>query len=498
MNSVIEIHSRTNAIGMPIQDNGDDIHIISTNIEEIIDLGSFQNNSRMSTSYRSNEWSQTSIDLNGDSCKRNEYRSTDSGNQLNKCYNVSEYYSFGNCFSNSYRSYNSPVFCNFFTFYWTPDKNDQTCLTMTYFTKYVSDNIYFITMDVNNEDNNTLISSTVLEMQNGITTLKITNIDFKNNQKYKLSLKLTAKDKYESQWVDQTFKFGLIRIAECSNYDEEDVRIISVDHVSGQKPKPFNILGNSIFEPSNYQGPCLNRGYYIKQSSKCICPPGFIGQFCETACGKNSYGSDCEGICSMQYDKMCRGMIMCTNYGCTCPAGLTGPSCNEDCTMGTYGADCKQTCSDHCINNMCDKYTGVCLDGCSVGYILPNCSEKYPYFVNPPTLRFANYDAIELELDFQETNIKGGDKIIKPKYYQLLYKSLIENTFRSSEIKPISNTTNVTLEVIRDLESDTKYTVGALLIADDGDFNEQNIVYGQYKTPCIRKYLLIINYLYEQ
>ncbi|XP_060872332.1 LOW QUALITY PROTEIN: uncharacterized protein LOC132946372 [Metopolophium dirhodum] len=484
MNSVIEIHSRTNATGLPIQDNGDDIHIISTNIKEIINLGSFQNNSQMSTSYNSKAWSRKSFNLNGNICNRN--RSMDSGNQLNKCYNVFEYLSFGKCFSDRYTIYDSPIICNFFTFYWTPDKNDQTCLTMTYFTKYESDKLYFITMDVNDENSNMLISSTVLEKYNGITTLKITNIGFKNNQKYKLSLKLTATDRYQSQWVDQSFKFGLIRIAQCSNYDEEDVRIISVDHVSGKKPKPFNILGNRIVEPSNNQGPCLNGGYIIEQSSKCICPPGFKGQFCETGCGVNSYGSDCKGVCSMQYDKMCRGMFMCTSYGCTCPAGLTGPSCDEDCKMGTYGADCRQNCSDHCLNNMCDQYTGDCLYGCSVGHILPYCSEQYPYFINPPTLRFANYDAIELELDFQENNIKGGDKFIKPKYYQLSYKSLIENTFRNSEIKAISNTNNVTLEVIGDLESDTMYKVGVLLIADDGDFNEQNIVYGQYKTPCMQ------------
>ncbi|CAI6359203.1 unnamed protein product [Macrosiphum euphorbiae] len=485
MNSVIEIHSRTNATGLPIDFDGD-IPITSTNIKEIINFGSFQNNSRMSTSYNSNDWSRKSINLNGAVCNKNGYQSLDSGNQLNKCYNYYEYYSFEKCLTKSYKNYDSPVTCNFFTFYWTPDKDNQTCLTMTYYTKYESDKLYFITMDVKDEYNNISISSTVLENYNGIITLKITNIDFKNNQQYKLSLKLTATNRYESQWVDQSLKFGLIRIAQCSNYDEEEVRTISMDNVSGKKPKPFNILGNRLVEPSNYQGPCLNGGYFIKQSSKCVCPPGFKGQFCETGCGGNSYGSDCKGVCSLQSDKMCRGMFMCTSYGCTCPAGLTGPSCDEDCTMGTYGAGCKQTCSDHCLNNTCDQYTGACLYGCSVGYILPHCSEKYPYLINPPTLRVANYDAIELELDFQENNIKGGDKIIMPKYYQLFYKSLIENTFRSSEIKSISNTNNVTIEVISDLEPDTKYTVGVLLIANDGDFNEQNIVYGQYKTPCMQ------------
>ncbi|XP_060872815.1 uncharacterized protein LOC132946770 [Metopolophium dirhodum] len=486
INSVTEIHSRTNAIGMPIQDNnGDDIHIISTNIKEIIDLGSFQNNSQMSTSYNSNDWNRQSIDLKGQSScnvrtNYNDFRmGQNTGNQLNKiCYNVFEY-NFQKCMLDSYRTYNSPVICNFFTFYWTPDKDNQTCLTMTYYTKYES-NIYIIlniTMDLNDENNNTLISSTVLEKYNGITTLKITNIDFKNNQKYKLSFKLTTTDGYGLQYIH----FGLIRIAQCSNYDEEDVRITSV-----YRKNTINILGNRIYRQTYYQGPCLNGGYIIEQSSKCICPPGFKGQFCETGSGANSYGSDCKGVCSIQADKMCRGIVMCTSYGCTCPPGLTGSSCNEDCTMGTYGADCKQTCSKHCLNNMCDKYTGVCLYGCSVGYMLPYCSEKYHYLINPPTLRFANYDTIEIELNFQENNIKGGDKIIKPKYYKLFYKSLKENNFRSSEIQSINNNNNVTLEVIRDLEPDTEYTVGVLLIADDGNFNEQSIVYGQYKTPCMQ------------
>jgi len=58
-------------------------------------------------------------------------------------------------------------------------------------------------------------------MQDGITTLKITNIDFKNNQEYKLSLQLTVADRYKFQYVDQYFKFGLIRIGQCSNYGKK-------------------------------------------------------------------------------------------------------------------------------------------------------------------------------------------------------------------------------------------------------------------------------------
>lgn len=66
MNSVVEIHSRTNAIGMPIQDNYNDIKIISMNIKEIINLGSFLNNSQISTSFNSNDWNRRNIYLNGE------------------------------------------------------------------------------------------------------------------------------------------------------------------------------------------------------------------------------------------------------------------------------------------------------------------------------------------------------------------------------------------------------------------------------------------------
>jgi len=55
-------------------------------------------------------------------------------------------------------------------------------------------------------------------MQDGITTLKITNIDFKNNQEYKLSLKLTVANRYQAHNVYQNFNFGIIRIAQCSNH----------------------------------------------------------------------------------------------------------------------------------------------------------------------------------------------------------------------------------------------------------------------------------------
>lgn len=49
-----------------------------------------------------------------------------------------------------------------------------------------------------------------------------------------------------------------------------------------------------------------------------------------SACGPNTYGADCSGICSLDYMDACRKMYFCTNgYGCTCSVGLTGPLCDK-------------------------------------------------------------------------------------------------------------------------------------------------------------------------
>lgn len=51
-------------------------------------------------------------------------------------------------------------------------------------------------------------------MQNGVHTLKITNIDFKNNEKYKLSLIISSVFRSSQQ---NYMRFGLVRFGECSN-----------------------------------------------------------------------------------------------------------------------------------------------------------------------------------------------------------------------------------------------------------------------------------------
>lgn len=42
--------------------------------------------------------------------------------------------------------------------------------------------------------------------------------------------------------------------------------------------------------------------------------------------------------------------------------------------------------------------------------------------MNPPKLLSNEYESIEIECDFQSSNVMGEDKNIKLKYYQILYK----------------------------------------------------------------------------
>lgn len=55
----------------------------------------------------------------------------------------------------------------------------------------------------------------------------------------------------------------------------------------------------------------------------------------------------------------------------------------------------------------------------------------------------------------------------------------------NSEIKPIVEKKYRPNDVLNDLEADTEYMIGVLLITDDGNFNDQDIVYGRFKTSCI-------------
>ncbi|XP_066297939.1 angiopoietin-1 receptor-like [Branchiostoma lanceolatum] len=118
---------------------------------------------------------------------------------------------------------------------------------------------------------------------------------------------------------------------------------------------------------------CYNGGVCDDNTGECVCPPGFYGHNCESACANNKIGTSCTRECE---GGDCTGQLLCVMdpYGCSCAPGLMGIECNTVCSDGLYGAGCTQTC--HCASggSVCDVMTGVCSSGgCEAGWKGSNC-----------------------------------------------------------------------------------------------------------------------------
>eukprot|EP00057_Strongylocentrotus_purpuratus_P008760 XP_011663234.1 PREDICTED: uncharacterized protein LOC100889872 [Strongylocentrotus purpuratus] len=130
---------------------------------------------------------------------------------------------------------------------------------------------------------------------------------------------------------------------------------------------------------------CYNGGICHPQSGTCICPPGFMGKNCLTACDGNRFGWECELKCGAGNAlQACSGSQVCLPdpYGCNCLTGYTGIYCDEQCTPGKFGVDCLQDC--HCAEGMpCDAFTGRCEGDCDDGWsgegcqVPPVCTASY-------------------------------------------------------------------------------------------------------------------------
>ncbi|KAI3368549.1 hypothetical protein L3Q82_025559 [Scortum barcoo] len=116
---------------------------------------------------------------------------------------------------------------------------------------------------------------------------------------------------------------------------------------------------------------CLNGGVCHELDGDCMCPPGFMGTRCETACREGMFGRNCQQPC---HSVNCKGFRFCLPdpYGCSCASGWFGSRCEKACTDDMYGPDCKLSCK--CQNGgVCNRFSGC---QCPTGWRGPNCEKS--------------------------------------------------------------------------------------------------------------------------
>uniref|UniRef100_UPI0037E80E2B tyrosine-protein kinase receptor Tie-1 isoform X2 n=1 Tax=Semicossyphus pulcher TaxID=241346 RepID=UPI0037E80E2B len=117
---------------------------------------------------------------------------------------------------------------------------------------------------------------------------------------------------------------------------------------------------------------CLNGGVCHDVDGDCICPPGFMGTRCETACREGMFGRNCQESCGSELN--CKGLRFCLPdpYGCSCASGWFGSRCERVCHGDMYGPDCRLSCK--CQNGgVCNRFTGC---QCPTGWRGQNCEKS--------------------------------------------------------------------------------------------------------------------------
>ncbi|XP_077463731.1 tyrosine-protein kinase receptor Tie-1 isoform X3 [Stigmatopora argus] len=117
---------------------------------------------------------------------------------------------------------------------------------------------------------------------------------------------------------------------------------------------------------------CLNGGVCHDHDGDCICPPGFMGTRCETACRVGMFGRNCQE--SWSSDVNCKGLRFCLPdpYGCSCGSGWYGTRCETACHNDMYGPDCRLNC--RCQNGgVCNRFSGC---ECTLGWRGQNCEKS--------------------------------------------------------------------------------------------------------------------------
>ncbi|WAQ98764.1 SREC-like protein [Mya arenaria] len=90
----------------------------------------------------------------------------------------------------------------------------------------------------------------------------------------------------------------------------------------------------------------------------------------ESNCEMGYFGDKCLRRCH------CKGPCDVLSGNCNeCDPGWYPPTCETACEDGTYGTNCNMKCGDCFPNKICDKLSGICPNGCMVGFKGTTCSE---------------------------------------------------------------------------------------------------------------------------
>ena len=142
---------------------------------------------------------------------------------------------------------------------------------------------------------------------------------------------------------------------------------------------------------------CVRGRYGTKCESKCrsTCQ-GCSGSTTCTDCIEGQYGSYCQNSCPLGcIDISCEKTSGMCVQGCIHGYYLSGDECNKcpngckrcindtyctECESGYMGSYCQSYCSISCKRNLCEKDSGICLEGCSEGfYAVGNSCSDCPY-----------------------------------------------------------------------------------------------------------------------
>ncbi|XP_066289219.1 uncharacterized protein [Branchiostoma lanceolatum] len=109
---------------------------------------------------------------------------------------------------------------------------------------------------------------------------------------------------------------------------------------------------------------CLH-GASCDRWAGCVCPAGWTGHRCQTACPQGTHGYDCRETCECE-----NGACLPSDGACNCTEGWFGQYCSRPCLPGRYGWSCHQICT--CKNNAtCHHVDGTCK--CTAPWTGPTC-----------------------------------------------------------------------------------------------------------------------------